>query len=76
MVTKEDVYKGILNDELDLYTVMYHSRNSTEQIVADQLQERYNNIAIDRYLHPDDDFEDILNIIADELYEEYKHLVA
>lgn len=76
MVTEQDVYKGILNDELDLYMVMYHSRNSTEQAVAEELQERYNDISINNFLHPDDDFEDILNIIADELYDEYKHLVA
>ena len=74
MVTEEDVYKGILNDELDLYMVMYHSRNSTERIVAEELQERYNDVAINNFLHPDDDFEKILDIIADQLYEEYKHL--
>jgi hypothetical protein len=75
MVTEEDVYKGILSDSLDLYMVMYHSQNATEQLVANKLQDRYNDIAIDNFLHPDDDFEDILNIIGDELYEEYKHLV-
>lgn len=74
MITEEDVYKGILNDELDLYMVMYHSRNSTEQTVAKELQSRYDDIAVERYLHPDDDFEKILDIIGDELYEEYKHL--
>ena len=75
MVTEQDVYKGILNDELDLYMVMYHSRNSTEQAVAEELQERYNDIAVERFLHPDDDFEKILDIIGDELYEEYGYLV-
>lgn len=75
MVTEQDVYKGILNDELDLYMVMYHSRNSTEQAVAEELQERYNDIVVERFLHPDDDFEKILDIIGDELYEEYGYLV-
>lgn len=75
MVTEQDVYRGILNDELDLYMVMYHSRNSTELAVAEQLQERYNDIAVDRFLHPDDDFEKILDIIGDELYAEYGYLV-
>lgn len=75
MVTEQDVYKGILNDELDLYMVMYHSRNSTEQAVAEELQERYNDVVVERFLHPDDDFEKILDIIGDELYEEYGYLV-
>ena len=75
MITEQDVYKGILNDELDLYMVMYHSRNSTEQAVAEELQERYNDIVVERFLHPDDDFEKILDIIGDELYEEYGYLV-
>lgn len=75
MVTEQDVYRGILNDKLDLYMVMYHSRNSTELAVAEKLQERYNDIAVDHFLHPDDDFEKILDIIGDEIYEEYKHLV-
>lgn len=75
MVTEQDVYKAILKDELDLYMVMYHSCNSTEQAVAEELQERYNDIVIENFLHPDDDFEKILDIIGDELYEEYGYLV-
>lgn len=75
MYTEQDVYKGILNDELDLYMVMYHSRNSTELAVAEELQRRYDDIAVDRFLHPDDDFEKILDIIGDELYDEYGYLV-
>lgn len=75
MYTEQDVYKGILNDDLDLYTVMYYSQNSAEQAVAEKLQHRYNDIAVDHFLHPDDDFEKILDIIGEELYDEYGYLI-
>jgi hypothetical protein len=39
--------------------------------VGQHLQDMYNDIAIDRRLHPDDDFEDIISAMADQLEDSY-----
>lgn len=42
-----------------------------DDAVGQHLQDMYNDIAIERRLHPDDDFEDIIMTIADRLEDEY-----
>lgn len=44
---------------------------SRDDAVGQHLQDMYNDIAIDRRLHPDDDFEDIISAMADQLEDEY-----
>lgn len=44
---------------------------SRDDAVGQHLQDMYNDIAIDRRLHPDDDFEDIISAMADQLEDSY-----
>lgn len=44
---------------------------SRDDAVGQHLQDMYNDIAIERRLHPDDDFEDIIITMADRLEDEY-----
>jgi hypothetical protein len=39
--------------------------------VSEKLQDMYDNASIDYKLHPDDDFEKIIDIIADQLAQDY-----
>jgi hypothetical protein len=57
--------------ELDIYDVMSNPKNPAEATAAKIIQQMYDDVAIDHRLHPDDDFEKILDIVADQLAEEY-----
>jgi len=57
--------------ELDIYDVMTNPKNPAEVTAAKIIQQMYDDVAIDHGLHPDDDFEPILDIVADQLADEY-----
>jgi len=57
--------------ELDIYDVMTNPKNPAEVTAAKIIQQMYDDVAIDHGLHPDDDFEQILDIVADQLADEY-----
>ena len=44
---------------------------SRDDAVGQHLQDMYNDIVIDRRLHPDDDFEDIISAMVDQLEDSY-----
>ena len=57
--------------ELDIYNVMTNPTNPAEVTAAKIIQQMYDDVAIDHGLHPDDDFEPILDIVADQLAADY-----
>ncbi len=57
--------------ELDCYDVMTNPKTPAEATAAKIIQQMYDDVAIDHHLHPDDDFEKILDIVADQLDNDY-----
>ena len=57
--------------ELDAYDVMTNPKTPAEAVAAKTIQQMYDDVAIDHHLHPDDDFEKILDIVADQLDNDY-----
>lgn len=67
----ERVLAQVGSGELDAYDVMNHPKTPAEQEAAKVMQDMYDEVAIDHHLHPDDDFEKILDIVADQLEADY-----
>jgi hypothetical protein len=61
----------ILDEELDIYDVL--ADRETRIMPGDDvlLQEMYDNVARDNGLHPDDEFEEILEIMLEQIAEDY-----
>lgn len=57
--------------DLDAYDVMTNPKNPAEATAAKIIQQMYDDVAIDHHLHPDDDFEQILDIVTDHLDKDY-----
>ena len=51
------------NGELDIYDVMTNPKTPAEAVAAKIIQQMYDDVAIDHHLHPDDNFEEIFDII-------------
>lgn len=65
------IFQDLISGQLDPYDIMNHPTNEAEKYVASILQKYYDEIAIERHLHPDDDFEKILAHAVDRLEQEY-----
>jgi hypothetical protein len=60
----------VKDGELDIYDVLsgrYAPTSKAEEVFQKQLQRKYDEIAAERGLHPDDDFEKIQDILIDEI---------
>jgi len=57
--------------ELDVYDVMTSPKTPDEAIAAKIIQQKYDDVSIDHHLHPDDQFEEILDIVCDQLEQDY-----
>jgi hypothetical protein len=67
------VFDQILDGELDAYDVMNHPRGGAQEYVAMVLQDMYDDVARENRLHPDDNFEEILDIVVDRIEKDYGH---
>lgn len=67
------IIHDIIDGELDAYDVMNNPKTPEEEYVAKILLDQYESVARDHRLHPDDDFEQILDIVVDNLAQDYKH---
>ncbi len=56
---------------LDAYDVMSRPQGPAQTEAAKIIQDMYDEVAIDHHLHPDDDFEKILDIVTDQLDKDY-----
>ncbi len=57
--------------DLDAYDVMTRPQGPAQTEAAKVIQDMYDEVAIDHHLHPDDDFEKILDIVTDQLDKDY-----
>jgi hypothetical protein len=55
----------------DIYDTMNHPKTPDEKYVSNILQDMYNDISSDSGLHPDDQFEEIIDIMGDRIANEY-----
>ena len=67
------VIDDILDGELDAYDVLNHPQGRAQEYVSMILQDAYETVARDHRLHPDDDFEQILDIVVRNLENDYGH---
>lgn len=65
------IIQDIVNGNSDLYDVMNHPRDPQQEYASKLLQRKYEEVARDNGLHPDDDFEEIESIMMDQLENEY-----
>ena len=63
----EDVLMKVATGELDAYDVMSNPKTAEEKVASSKIQSMYDDVSIDYHLHPDDDFEKILDIVVDQL---------
>lgn len=73
MAEADAIIQDIISGALDAHDVMTNPTTPEEQYVAKLLQQEYDNVAMDHRLHPDDDFDKILDIVIDNLTNDYKH---
>ncbi len=71
MAEVDQIMQDIASGELDCYDVMNNPKTPVEQYAAQQLQQMYDQVSIDHHLHPDDQFEEIIDIMCDQLAQEY-----
>jgi hypothetical protein len=67
----DQVLAQVGSGELDAYDVMSNPKGPAQAEAAEIIQSMYNDVSIDNGLHPDDDFEKILDIVADQLAADY-----
>lgn len=67
----EQVLAQVGSGELDAYDVMTRPQGPAQAQAAEIIQSMYDDVAIDHHLHPDDDFEKILDIVTDQLDADY-----
>jgi len=65
------IFKDLASGNKDIYQVLNQPIGAEEAYVSEKLQDMYDNISIDYRLHPDDDFEKIIDIIGDQLANDY-----
>lgn len=65
------IIQALAEGDMDPYTVMNNPQGVTEQYVSRILHNEYEEVARNHRLHPDDDFEQILDIAVNNLARDY-----
>ena len=73
MADVDIIIQGIIDGDVDPYNLLTSPTTPEEQYVSKMLQQEYEDVAIDYRLHPDDDFEQILDRVIDRLEQKYGH---
>jgi hypothetical protein len=73
MAEVDQIINDLLDGELDPYDVMTKPQGPEQEYAAQMLQDIYDDVVIDTGLHPDDDFEKILDRVMDRLEDDYGH---
>lgn len=71
MAEVDQILQDVASGELDAYEVANNPKTPVEQYAAQQLQQMYDAVATDHGLHADDDFEQIWDIVCDQLAQNY-----
>lgn len=67
----DETARLILNDDIDLYDILMDREGRIREGEDVLIQEMYDEIARDHGLHPDDDFEEILETMYEQIAEEH-----
>jgi len=67
------IIQNIIDGDADPYNLLTSPATPEEQYVSKMLQKEYEDVAIDYRLHPDDDFEQIMDRVVDRLAQKYGH---
>ena len=67
LTLSDETARLILNDDIDLYDVLMDRESRIREGEDVLIQEMYDGIARDHRLHPDDDFEEILEIMYEQI---------
>ncbi len=57
--------------EVDIYDIYANPKTEEERYASKIVNRMYNDVAINYRLHPDDNFEEILDIVADQIAHDY-----
>jgi hypothetical protein len=71
MAEVDYIVQALASGEMDPYTVMNTPQSDTEEYVARLLHDEYEEVSRNHRLHPDDDFEQILDIAVDNLVRDF-----
>ena len=71
MAEVDIIMQDLASGDMDIYQVMNNPQGPEESYVSDKLKDMYDAVASDYNLHPDDNFEEIIDIIASQLADEY-----
>lgn len=71
MAEVDMIFKSLADGTMDIYQVMNSPQGAEETYVSEKLQDMYDNISMDYRLHPDDDFEEIIDLIGQQLADDY-----
>lgn len=61
----------ILNDDIDIYDILMDRETRIRDGEDVLIQEMYNGVAMDHGLHPDDDFEEIMELMLEQIQEDH-----
>ena len=67
----DETARLILNDDIDLYDILMDRETRIRDGEDVLIQEMYDGVARDRGLHPDDDFEEILEIMMEDIQADF-----
>jgi hypothetical protein len=67
LTLSDETARLILNDDIDLYDVLMDRESRIREGEDVLIQEMYDEVALDHGLHPDDDFEEILEIMYEQI---------
>jgi hypothetical protein len=71
MAEVDQILQDVANGDEDIYRVYTQPRTKEEAYAAKLIGDMYDEVVIDRHLHPDDDIEKILDVVADRLAQDY-----
>lgn len=63
----DETARLILNEDIDIYDVLSDQETRIKPGEDVLIQEMYDEIAADHRLHPDDDFEEIIEILFEQI---------
>lgn len=67
----DETARLILNDDIDLYDILMDRESRIRDGEDVLIQEMYDDVARDHGLHPDDDFEEILEIMMENIQADF-----
>lgn len=67
----DQIMQDIGTGDIDIYDIYAHPKTPEEEYASKIVNRMYDDVTIDRGLHPDDDVEDILEIVADQIAQDF-----